>query len=80
MSAGTTGGVVMDLERCKGCELCIDVCPPSVLAMSDEHNTSGFRVPVLAEGCTGCSACQMICPDFVFEVYRLDRDTLKEKV
>ena len=72
------GKVTFREERCKGCELCIDVCPPGVLAMSDERNPHGYRLPVLAEGCTGCSACQMICPDFVFEVYRVDRETAKE--
>jgi 2-oxoglutarate ferredoxin oxidoreductase subunit delta len=78
MTARTTGGLLMDLERCKGCELCIDVCPPDVLSMSEERNARGFRLPVLAaEGCTGCAACQMICPDFVFEVYRIGRDAVR---
>jgi 2-oxoglutarate ferredoxin oxidoreductase subunit delta len=63
----------MDLERCKGCELCIDVCPPGVLSMSEQRNERGFLVPALSPGCTGCAACQMICPDFVFEVYRAPR-------
>jgi 2-oxoglutarate ferredoxin oxidoreductase subunit delta len=62
--------VVIDVETCKGCELCIPVCPPRVLVMSEDRNRTGYRYPVLLEGCTGCELCWKICPDFCFEVYR----------
>jgi 2-oxoglutarate ferredoxin oxidoreductase subunit delta len=64
------GGVTIDVERCKGCDLCIAACPPSVLTMSSTTNRMGYRYPQLHPGCTGCAACALICPDFVFEVYR----------
>ena len=67
------GTVVIDVERCKGCELCISACPPDVLTMSTEVNETGYRYPLLQPGCTGCTACRMVCPDHVFEVYRFDR-------
>jgi 2-oxoglutarate ferredoxin oxidoreductase subunit delta len=67
------GTVVIDVEACKGCDLCIDACPPRVLVMTtDEVNTRGYRYPRLAPGCTGCQACSQICPDFVFQVYKYD--------
>ena len=28
------GTVVIDVEACKGCDLCIDACPPGVLVMT----------------------------------------------
>jgi 2-oxoglutarate ferredoxin oxidoreductase subunit delta len=67
------GTVVIDVEACKGCDLCIDACPPRVLVMTggDQVNETGYRYPLLQPGCTGCTACQMVCPDQVFEVYRL---------
>jgi 2-oxoglutarate ferredoxin oxidoreductase subunit delta len=65
------GTLVIDEQRCKGCELCITACPPQVLSMSAEVNELGYRFPRLTEGCTGCTACQLVCPDFVFSVYRL---------
>lgn len=67
---GSRGTVVIDPERCKGCELCIRACPPEVLVMSSDVNETGYRYPLLQPGCTGCTACQMVCPDQVFEVYR----------
>ena len=64
------GTVTIDVEQCKGCELCIPVCPPNVLDMSAAVNAKGFRYPLLRPGCTGCAACVMVCPDFCFEVYK----------
>lgn len=69
---GPRGTVVLDAERCKGCELCIPACPPKVLRMSTKRNASGYLLPELLEGCTGCGACLLVCPDFCFEVYRFE--------
>ena len=66
------GTIVLDADRCKGCELCIPACPPRVLRMSTKRNSAGYLLPELLEGCTGCSACLLVCPDFCFDVYRLD--------
>jgi 2-oxoglutarate ferredoxin oxidoreductase subunit delta len=66
------GTVVIDIERCKGCELCIPACPPDVLVMSTATNKAGYRYPELLVGCTGCRACREICPDFVFDVFKFD--------
>jgi 2-oxoglutarate ferredoxin oxidoreductase subunit delta len=76
MSTGrvlTRGTLVIDVEACKGCELCIDACPPRVLVMTDTStNSRGYRYPELFAGCIACQACTAICPDFVFQVYRYD--------
>ncbi|HXQ90408.1 MAG TPA: 4Fe-4S dicluster domain-containing protein [Acidimicrobiales bacterium] len=69
----TRGTVVIDTEACKGCDLCIDACPPAVLAMTTHTvNARGYRFPLLFEGCTGCAACSQVCPDFVFQVYKYE--------
>ena len=68
----TRGTIVIDVEACKGCELCIAACPPAVLEMGNEVNARGYRFPLLLAGCTGCRACSQICPDFVFQVYKYD--------
>ena len=69
----TRGTVVIDVEACKGCDLCIGACPPGVLVMTThEVNARGYRFPLLKAGCTGCRACAQICPDFVFQVYKYD--------
>ena len=53
-------------ERCKGCGICIEVCQPQVLELSEKTNTHGCRIPrvVRAEACLNCGLCEMLCPDF----------------
>lgn len=66
----TRGTVTINVEQCKGCELCIPACRPGVLRMTDKINQHGFAYPELLEGCTACRACYDICPDFVFDVFK----------
>src|SRR3990170_3837382 len=59
-------------ERCKGCGLCVEACPPHVLALDHERvNALGYNPVILldAEGCTSCARCARVCPDTVFTVY-----------
>ncbi len=72
--------VVIDAERCKGCGLCVAVCPPGVLALGD-LNAKGYSVAVLVddEGCTSCTACALICPDAVITVMKPARDPAKAR-
>ena len=67
------GTLVIDVDACKGCDLCIDACPADVLVMTtDTVNARGYRYPRLLPGCVACKACSAICPDFVFQVHRYD--------
>lgn len=66
------GTVTIDVDQCKGCELCIAACRPGVLEMSTEINATGYRFPLLAAGCTACRACRDVCPDYCFEVFKFD--------
>jgi 2-oxoglutarate ferredoxin oxidoreductase subunit delta len=72
------GTVTIDVDHCKGCDLCIPACPPGVLAMSTAVNHMGYRYPELHPGCTGCAACSYVCPDFVFEVFRFETPVMTE--
>ena len=69
--------IVIDPEMCKGCELCISVCPKECIEQSDTLNRYGvypMRMRELAE-CLGCALCASMCPDTAIEVYR----SVKEK-
>ena len=69
--------IVIDQDRCKGCELCTIVCPQGDLVqMADQFNVKGYRPSVFVdpeEECTGCTLCAMMCPDMVITVYRTPR-------
>jgi 2-oxoglutarate ferredoxin oxidoreductase subunit delta len=59
------GAVLIRVDRCKGCELCIEFCPVGVLALSEGFNLDGYHYPVvLNDGCISCQACSAICPEF----------------
>lgn len=61
----------IDKERCKGCELCISVCPKKILGLSEKVNTQGYHfVEQKGTDCIGCALCARICPDVVIEVYK----------
>jgi 2-oxoglutarate ferredoxin oxidoreductase subunit delta len=66
--------IVIDEERCKGCELCTTVCPKgNLVQMSPRFNAKGYRPSTFVdrEGrCTGCTLCALMCPDMVITVYR----------
>ena len=40
----TRGTIRLDVDACKGCELCIPACPPDVLTMSTARNELGVHV------------------------------------
>lgn len=68
------GTIRVATDLCKGCELCIEACPPSCIGLSDAFNAKGYRFAVLtAETCTGCGACGVVCPDSAITVLRPSR-------
>jgi 2-oxoglutarate ferredoxin oxidoreductase subunit delta len=60
------GEIHLIIDRCKGCEFCVQFCPRGVLQMSKEFNAKGYHYPevVDAENCVNCDLCEVICPDF----------------
>lgn len=65
------GTVVINVDTCKGCELCIEACPQESLALSEDINSQGYHYAVLVkDNCTGCVNCALVCPDAVITVYR----------
>jgi 2-oxoglutarate ferredoxin oxidoreductase subunit delta len=65
----STSPVQLDLELCKACGICIDLCPEKVF------DRDGLGCPVLArpEDCSQCLICELHCPDFAIEVRRRER-------
>jgi len=62
--------VSIDRERCKGCELCIPVCPRHLLIMTTALNRKGYHVSEAAhaEECLGCLKCAQMCPEAAIEI------------
>ncbi len=59
-------------DHCKGCGLCVDVCPKHCLALDTTVvDRLGYHPVRLtdAAACTSCALCARVCPDAVFTVY-----------
>ncbi|ENN96670.1 4Fe-4S ferredoxin [Methanocaldococcus villosus KIN24-T80] len=50
---------------CKGCYICIFVCPKKVFEKSDKLNKKGIYPPIAKypEKCSRCNLCVLQCPD-----------------
>jgi NAD-dependent dihydropyrimidine dehydrogenase PreA subunit len=54
----------VDGDECKGCGLCVEACPPKVIALNDRLNHYGYRTATYAgAGCTACGICFLVCPE-----------------
>lgn len=56
--------IIIHEEGCRGCELCIDVCPTEVIEFDEQERIARIRE---AEDCIGCLSCAYICPPNVIE-------------
>lgn len=58
------GFVEVRTEECKGCGICISVCPPKCLQFDKGLSTYGVHpARYTGEGCTGCGICFYCCPE-----------------
>ncbi|MBM4148400.1 MAG: 4Fe-4S dicluster domain-containing protein [Lentisphaerae bacterium] len=62
--------VLINSTYCKACELCVAVCPKSVLAVGRSTTSKGIHCAetVAPDSCIGCKACSDICPEAAIEI------------
>ena len=53
-------------EWCKGCDICVKMCPERCLALDAANRV----VLTDADRCTGCRICEWLCPDFAIDVIK----------
>jgi 2-oxoglutarate ferredoxin oxidoreductase subunit delta len=61
--------VALDLELCKACGICIELCPEDVY----DADKAGYPIISRMDDCTSCLLCELHCPDFAIEVQRRPR-------
>ncbi len=64
--------VKINIEKCKGCQLCTLVCPKEIIKLSSKINSKGYQYIEITdpEKCIACGMCALICPDVVLEVWK----------
>jgi 2-oxoglutarate ferredoxin oxidoreductase subunit delta len=67
--------IKVNKERCKGCRLCLEMCPSGVFTISKNFNKLGYHYVEVLKGkdCIGCKRCVIICPDVVIEIYKNEK-------
>ncbi|MFI3315146.1 MAG: 4Fe-4S binding protein [Rikenellaceae bacterium] len=70
--AKIVGKIEVDLERCKGCDICVSICPVDAISLSRFVNSKGYHYCELSapDKCVGCASCGQVCPDSCITVYR----------
>lgn len=59
--------LVLTQQWCKGCDICVKVCPERCLILNAEH-----KVELASQdACTGCRICEWLCPDFAIDVKKI---------
>ncbi|UCF30438.1 MAG: 4Fe-4S dicluster domain-containing protein [bacterium] len=65
--------IKIERDKCKGCVLCVDVCPYGLICQEKAINDQGYQYVVLEDPdgrCTGCTLCAVVCPDICIEVFK----------
>ncbi len=60
-------------DRCKGCSLCVTVCPQKIIRIRRDIITPKGYCPAECTDlnkCTGCAMCFTMCPDCAITVER----------
>jgi 2-oxoglutarate ferredoxin oxidoreductase subunit delta len=60
----------IEVDRCKGCGLCVMVCPKKVLEISQQINSLGYFPAYQARpsDCIVCAICCTMCPDVAISI------------
>ena len=62
--------VSFNRDVCKGCELCVSICPKHILGLENNPNIKGYMPAYCTDesSCVGCASCAKICPDSVITI------------
>jgi len=68
--------VTFKTDLCKGCGLCVAVCPRKIVLLDEKQiNVKGYHPACVIEmdKCIACAMCAVMCPDVVITVEKGDK-------
>lgn len=62
--------ITIDKACCKGCNICLSICPKGIFVKSRQRNDYGTAMPAVEapEKCITCRMCERLCPDGAIDV------------
>lgn len=64
---------LIDSEFCKGCGLCVSVCPKGLIVIQkSKRNKKGYFTALCTDqsACVSCASCAVVCPDCAITVMK----------
>ena len=65
-AAAVKAEILIEREWCKGCNICVALCPAGVLSLDDQEKA----LVTALDNCNLCRSCELHCPDLAIEVRR----------
>lgn len=62
---------IINRDWCKGCGICVVMCPKKVLELDQKEKAVAAR----PEDCIACDLCAQVCPDLAIEVIIEEADS-----
>ena len=64
MARQTLEEIIINRDWCKGCAICVKLCPKQVLELDNKEKA----IVVRPEDCIVCRLCELRCPDLAITV------------
>jgi 2-oxoglutarate ferredoxin oxidoreductase subunit delta len=70
--------IYIDEKLCKGCDICVELCPKDVFTISEQINQQGYYIPIPTsiDVCTRCMLCELICPELAVILKIKEEETI----
>lgn len=63
--------LIINYDKCKGCSMCVNVCPKKILEIDNQKlNQKGYHpVEIIdRDACISCAMCATMCPDNIITI------------
>lgn len=62
IAAHYQGHIALDMAQCRGCGLCVRICPAAAIEMTSSQSSEELVLVVYHDRCAVCGLCEVVCP------------------